>query len=158
MAMTRDRGGKPPFLSKAFLAAAFVVACLSCAWFGFWFGFSEMFFIHVDGRYTSDAAELVSQKRILRCLEEDPKRAADRLREILTIQRQILALEPQPVGQLDRLQVIVDPRALWLMMQQRQAIAETRVRMTALALDDSRPASCGGRAAEERRDVHERDI
>lgn len=156
--MTRDRGNEPQFLSKALLAAAFVVACLSCAWFGFWFGFSEMFFIHVDGRYSSDAADVVSQKRMLRCLEEDPKRAEDRLREMLAIQRQILALEPQPVGQLDRLRVILDPRAMWLMMQQRQAIAETRVRMAALALDDSRPASCSGRAAEERRDVHERDV
>ena len=156
--MTRGRGGRSWFLSKALLAAAFFVACLSCAWFGFWFGFSEMFFIQVDGRYTSDAAELVSQKRMLRCLEEDPKRAEDRLREVLAIQRQILALEPPPVGQLDRLQVVLDPRSMWLMMQQRQAIAETRVRMAALALDDSRPASCDGRTAEELRDVHERDI
>jgi hypothetical protein len=147
-------------MTKGRLALAgfgFVVACLACGWFGFWFGFSEMFFIHVDGRYTADASELVAQKRMLRCLEEDPKTAEDRLREILAIQRQILALEPQPVGQLDRLQVIVDPRPMWLIMQQRQGVAEARVRMAALALDDSRPSRCGG-AAEGNQGVHERDI
>lgn len=141
----------------ALAVLGFVVACLACGWFGFWYGFSEMFFIHVDGRYAADAAELVAQERVLRCLEEDPKKAEDHLRAVLAIQRQIIALEPQPVGRLDRLQVIVDPRAMWLMMQERQVIAEARVRMTALALDVSRSSKCGG-AVEGRNGVHELDI
>jgi len=132
----------------ALTGLGFVVACLACAWFGFWFGFSEMFFIHVDGRYTSDAAELLTQRHLLRCLEEDPKKAEDHLKDSLVIQRRILEATPQSVGWIDRVNVIVDPRAMWLILQQRQGVADTRVRISALALEDSWPGKFRSRGIE----------
>lgn len=128
---------------KALVGLAFAVACIACGWLGFWFGFSEMFFIHVDGRYASDAAELVAQRHMLRCLEEDPRKAAGSLREDLEIRRQILTFAPQPVSWRDHLQLVADPRVMWIVMQQRQGVAETRARMATLVLDESRPARCG---------------
>jgi hypothetical protein len=135
-------------MKKSLMGLAGVTACLACGWFGFWFGFTEMFFAHVDERYTSDAAELVSRRHMLRCLEEDPQKAMDSMREDLKIQRQIVMFAPPPVGWVDRLNVIMDPRVMWSVMQQRQGIAETRARMAELALDESRPARCGGRKVE----------
>jgi hypothetical protein len=43
---------------------------------------------------------------------------------------------------------------MWLFMQQRQGLAESRARMAALAVDESHPATCGGRLAEETQDAH----
>jgi hypothetical protein len=86
-------------MNKAPLPTAFVIACLSCAWFGFWLGFCEMFLEHVDRQYSRDVAELVGGRHRLRCLNEDVPKAIGSLSTDLEMGREALLLvAPKPVS------------------------------------------------------------
>jgi hypothetical protein len=142
-------------MRKVLLVGGFVVVCLSCAWFGFWFGFSEMFFEHVHRQYYSDVAELLADRHWVRCLDEDSPKAIGDLRNYLKVRREALTLtRPQPVSWTDRLQLVADPRVLWMRMQQHGDVVAGEARMAALVEDESRPATCSGAKASEKEEVH----
>jgi hypothetical protein len=132
---------------KALIGVAFVLACLASGWFGFWFGFSEMFFKHLDRQYSSDVAELVTGRRLLRCLEEDPSKGIATLREHVKLRRQMLMLVPQPLEWRDRLQAVADPGVLWPILQQEEDSGLSRAKKAAFVQDESRPATCSGKKA-----------
>jgi hypothetical protein len=141
-------------MKKMLLVAAFVVACLSCAWFGFWLGFSEMFFEYVDRQYRNDVAELLADRHWVRCLNEDSPKAIGDLRNGLKVRREGLMLtRPQPVSWTDRLQLVADPRVLWMLMQQCDDVVARDARIAALVEDESRPATCSGAKVSKKEEV-----
>jgi hypothetical protein len=123
---------------------AIVVACLACAWFGFWLGFSEMFFEHVERQYASDVAELVMERHWVRCLEEEPSTALVNMKDYLKIRRQgLMLMIPKPATLLDRAKLAADPSVMWLLMQQRDDLTNRRNMYAAFVADESRPGKCG---------------
>jgi len=120
----------------------FLLACLACGWFGFLSGYSEMLSDHLDRQYANDVARLIAERRLLRCLEEDPSKAMENLRVDLKMQRQIAMLTAPPLGWTDRLGLAMDPRSLWNLMQQQRAQRVDRTRYASLVQNEGLPSSC----------------
>lgn len=129
-------------MRKSLVALTFLLACLFCGWFGFWSGYTEMFSEHLDRQYANDVARLITERRLLRCLEEDPSKAMENLRVDLKMQRQIAMLTAPPLDWTDRLRLVMEPRALWsLMLQQREQRVD-RFRYAGLVQNEGYPSSC----------------
>jgi len=129
-------------MRKPLVALTFLLACLFCGWFGFWSGYTEMFSEHLDRQYANDVARIISERRLLRCLEEDPSTAMESLRVDLKVQRQIAMLVAPPLGWTDRLRLVMDPRTLWDLMQQEREQRVDRIRYAGLVQVDGHPSSC----------------
>lgn len=141
------RSGFGPWrhMKKVVAGLAIVVACLACGWFGFWFGFTEMFFEHVERQYSSDVAELVVGRHWVRCLEEDSSKALTNMKSDLKLRRESLMLmTPQELSVIDRVKLAADPRLMWTVMQDQDGLIKRRGQKAAFVVDESRPAKCAG--------------
>lgn len=124
------------------MVLTFLLACLACGWFGFLSGYSEMLSDHLDRQYANDVARLIAERRLLRCLEEDPSKAMENLRVDVKMQRQIAMLTAPSLGWTDRLRLAMDPRSLWNLMQQQRAQRVDRTRYASLVQNEGLSSSC----------------
>lgn len=132
-------------MKKVLAGLAIIVAYLACGWFGFWFGFTEMFYEHEERRYSSDVAELVVGRHWVRCLEEDSSKALANMKADLKLRRESLMLTtPQELSVIDRVKLAADPRLMWTVMQDQDDLIKRRSTKTAFVMDESRPAECAG--------------
>lgn len=132
-------------MKKVLAGLAIVVACLACGWFGFWFGFTEMFFEHVERQYSSDVAELVVGRHWVRCLDENSPKALANMKSYLKLRRESLMLmTPQELSVIDRVKLAADPRLMWTGMQDEDDLIKLRSKKAAVVADESRPAKCAG--------------